>query len=86
MEIFDLDIQSHLGLKRSKSVKNGLVHTISFEGLKPGLPNLPIRCIMGRSRLGFYRWNLTLSFNVIWGPNGPNRLEMGLSDQQLLKD
>ena len=51
---FDLDLEGHLGSKLSKSTENRLVCTITFEGLKVLLPNLGIRCIMGRSRLGLY--------------------------------
>ena len=51
---FDLDLQGHLGAKLSKSAKNGLFRTITFKVLKLGSPNLAIRCIMGRDRMGFY--------------------------------
>ena len=39
------------GVKLLKSAKNGLVRTITFEGLKLGSPNVVIRCIMGRSQM-----------------------------------
>ena len=51
---FDLDLQGHFGSKLSKSAKNGIVRIITFEGLKLGSPNLAIRCIIGRSRMGLY--------------------------------
>ena len=51
---FDLDLQGHLRSKVPKLAKKGLVFTITFEGLKLGSPNLPIRCIMGRSQMGLY--------------------------------
>ena len=48
------DLEGHLGSKLSKSAKNGLVRTITFEGLKLGSPNLAIRCITSRSHMGLY--------------------------------
>ena len=54
MAWFDLDLQGHLGSKWSKLAKNGLVWTITFEGLKLGSPNLACRCIMGRSWMRLY--------------------------------
>ena len=41
-------------VKKVKVGKNGLVRVITFEGLKLGSPNLDIKCIMGRSRMGLY--------------------------------
>ena len=51
---FDLDLQGHLGSKRSKSAKNGLVHIITLVGLKLGPLNLAIRTIVVISRMGLY--------------------------------
>ena len=42
------------GQKFKISKKNGLVCTITFEGLKLGSPNLAIRCITSRSQMGLY--------------------------------
>ena len=49
MVTFDLDLQGHFGLKWSKLSKNGLVHSITFEGLYLGPPDLVIRSIVNGS-------------------------------------
>ena len=54
MVVFDLDLQGHLGLKRSKLAKNGLVRAITFEEMKLGSPNLTNRRITDISRIGLY--------------------------------
>ena len=53
MVLIDLDLQGHLGLKRSKSAKNGLVHTITRRSFELWSPNLHQMCIMGPSRTLF---------------------------------
>ena len=54
MAEFDLDLQGHLASKRSKSAKNELVRTITFEKSNLGSPNWTSRCITDRSQLGLY--------------------------------
>ena len=54
MVTFDLDLQGHLGRKRSKLAKYGLVHAITFEGLYQGPPNMAVMCILDSSRMGLH--------------------------------
>ena len=54
MVTFDLDLQGHLGREQSKLAKKGLVHSITFEGLYLGPPNLAVKCILDSSRLGLH--------------------------------
>ena len=54
VEWFDLDLQGHLGSKRSKSAKSGLVCMITFEKLNLGSPNWTSRRIRDRFKLGLY--------------------------------
>ena len=51
MVLIDLRLQGHLGLKRSKSAKNGLLHVIAPHTLESRSPNLHQICIMGPSRI-----------------------------------
>ena len=60
---FDLDIQGHLGSKGQNWQITRLVHVITFGGLMIGSPNLAIRCIMGRSRVGLYMVEFDLGRN-----------------------
>ena len=50
MVSIDLDLQGHLGLKRPKLAKNGLVTAITRHTFKLGSPNLHQMCILGSSR------------------------------------
>ena len=50
MVVFDLDLQGHLGLKRSKSAQNGLVRVITHHALDLGSQNLHQMCITEPSR------------------------------------
>ena len=50
MVLIDLDLQAYLGLKLSKSAKNGLVTAITRHAFKLGLPNLQQICILGPPR------------------------------------
>ena len=75
---FDLDLQGHLGSKLSKSAKNGLVRTITYEGLKLGSPNLAIRCIMGRSLMELYMVGFDLDLQGHFGTHPSITLNVGL--------
>ena len=50
MALIDLDFQGHLGSKRSKSVNNRLVGTITRRVFELGLPNLHQMCILSPFR------------------------------------
>ena len=75
---FDLNLQGHLGSKRSKSAKNGLVRAITFKGLKLGSPNLAIGCIMGRSWMGLYMVGFDLDIQGHLGSKLSTSAENGL--------
>ena len=78
MTEFDLDLQGHLGSKRSKSSKNGLVRAITFEGLKLGSPNMANRCILGRSRMGLYMVGFDLDLQGHLGSKQSKSAKTGL--------
>ena len=46
MVLIDLDLQGHLGSKRSKSTQNGLVRTITRHVFELGSPNMHQMCIL----------------------------------------
>ena len=75
---FDHDFQGHLGSKLSKSAKNGLVRTITFEGLKLGSPNVVIRCIIGRSQMGLYMVGFDLDLQGHLGSKQSKSAKNGL--------
>ena len=80
---FDLDFQGHLGSKRSKSARNRLFRTITFEGigLKLGSPNLVIRCTMGRSQMGLYMVGFDLDLQGHLGSKRSKSAKTGFSVQ-----
>ena len=69
---FNLDLQDYLGSKWSKSVKNRLVLTITFEGLSLGSPNIWTFGAWIDLRWDCILCNLTMTFKVIFGQKGQN--------------
>ena len=70
----EFDLEGHLVSKRSKSAKKtGLVHTITFEGLKLGSPNLVNSCSLGRVQMGLYMYEFDLEIHGQLGSKLSNR-------------
>ena len=75
---FDLDLHGHLGQKLSKLAKNGLVHSITFEGLELGPLNLAVRCILGASLTGLHMEKFDLDLQGHLARKWPKSAKNGL--------
>ena len=79
--LIDLDLQGHLGLKRSKSAKNGFVRAITRHVFELGSPNLHQMCILGPFRTLLKMVLIDLYLQGHLGLNNLNLPKMGLSTQ-----